>query len=112
MTSAPREMAPTLPGSVEKTVREAATTVAAIARVRGVARVDFLVQGDEVYLNEINTIPGSLAKHLWVDPPIPFADLLATMLEEAERRPTTNWTTAGADGSALRSAGEINAKLG
>ena len=112
MSSAPREMQPALPGSAEKVVREAAATVAAIARLRGVARVDFLLHGDEVVLNEVNTIPGSLAKHLWVDPPLPFASLLADMLEEAAQRPTTHWTTAGADGTALRAAGNIAGKLG
>lgn len=32
---------------------------------RGIARLDFLVRGDEVFLNEINTMPGSLALYLW-----------------------------------------------
>ena len=34
---------------------------------RGIARLDFLVrpQRDEVFLNEINTLPGSLAFYLW-----------------------------------------------
>ncbi len=31
----------------------------------GVVRMDFMVQGEEVYLNEINTVPGSLAFYLW-----------------------------------------------
>ncbi len=112
MVSAPREMNPTLPGSTSKVVREVAATVAHVARVRGIARVDFLLDGDEVFLNEINTIPGSLSWHLWVDPPVPFARLLADMLDEAAQRPTTQWTTAGADGAALRSAGTISRKLG
>jgi hypothetical protein len=34
------------------------------------------------------------------------------MIAEAKQRPTTQWTTAGADGSALRSAGNIEGKLG
>jgi D-alanine-D-alanine ligase len=32
---------------------------------RGIARIDFLVKGNAVYLNEINTLPGSLAFYLW-----------------------------------------------
>ncbi|MCY4537212.1 MAG: D-alanine--D-alanine ligase [Chloroflexi bacterium] len=34
---------------------------------RGIARIDFLVrpEQDELYLNEINTMPGSLALYLW-----------------------------------------------
>lgn len=35
----------------------------------GVVRVDFLIdsQTDDIYINEINTIPGSLANYLWKD---------------------------------------------
>jgi D-alanine-D-alanine ligase len=112
MTSAPRDMSPSLPGETGKTVREAAATVALVGRVRGIARVDFLLDGDDVWLNEVNTIPGSLAKYLWVDPPVAFAELIDGMLAEAVSRPTTHWTTAGADGTALRSAGDISRKLG
>jgi len=36
--------------------------------VRSVARIDFLEQGDEVWVNEINTIPGSLSVYLFVRP--------------------------------------------
>jgi D-alanine-D-alanine ligase len=32
---------------------------------RGTARIDFLVKDGEPYLNEINTMPGSLAFYLW-----------------------------------------------
>lgn len=109
MVSAPREMNPELPGETAKVVIEVATAITGLARLRGVCRIDFLLDGDEVFLNEVNTIPGSLAKHLW---DVPFADLLGGMLTEAARRPTTNWTTVGADGSALRAAGTIASKLG
>jgi D-alanine-D-alanine ligase len=112
MASSPREMNPALPGTVGKAVREHAAALAGLARIRGVARVDFLLDGDELYFNEVNTIPGSLARHLWVDPEVPFERLLADMLDEAAARPTTYWTTAGADGTALRSAGSIDGKLG
>ena len=33
----------------------------------GVVRMDFLVQGEKVYLSEINTVPGSLAYYLFCD---------------------------------------------
>jgi len=110
MVGAPRVLDPDLPGATAKEVREAAAAVAVLARLRGVARVDFLLDGEELWLNEVNTIPGSLSKHLWTDRP--FVELLNGMLEEAVHRPTTHWTTAGADGSALRSAGTIASKLG
>ena len=112
MVSAPRELPAVLDPAVEKSVRDAAERIAVLAGVRGVARIDFLLDDGELFVNEINTIPGSLAKYLWVDPVVPFEKLLRDMLDEAERRPTFHWTTAGADGTALRSAGSIAGKLG
>ena len=110
MVSAPRQVMAADDPLVAR-VREAATTVAKVAGVRGVARVDFLLDGDDLFVNEINTIPGSLTKHLWVDPPVPFATLLGDLLAEATRGPARAFSTQGADGSALRSAGSISSKL-
>lgn len=114
MASAPRELPARLPAAVAGRVREMAMTVATLAGVRGMARIDFLAAGDdgaELYVNEINTIPGSLARYLWVDPAVPFRRLLDDMLDEAVRRPSFSWTTQGADGTALRAAGSIAGKL-
>jgi D-alanine-D-alanine ligase len=113
MVSAPRELPATLPERLEKGLRDAAVTVAGLASARGVARLDFLVEGEEWFVNEINTIPGSLAKYLWVEPaPVPFGTLLADMLSEATRRPSFSYDSTGADGTALRSASSISSKLG
>ena len=109
MVSAPRQLPALIDDDTDKTIRDAAERIAVLAGVRGIARIDFLMDGDRLYVNEINTIPGSLAKYLWEEP---FEQLLTHMIEEAERRPTTHWTTAGADGTALRSAGSIAGKLG
>jgi D-alanine-D-alanine ligase len=108
---APRELPAQIPGDVEARLRGYALDAAQLAAVRGVARIDFLLDGDELYLNEINTIPGSLSWHLWVDPVVPFATLLADMLAEAAARPTAVYTTAGADGSVLRNSASIASKL-
>ncbi len=49
----------------------------------GVARVDFLYdsKSKEVYVNEVNTIPGSMAFYLFKD--IPFKDLISCNIEQA-----------------------------
>jgi len=112
MVSAPRELPAKLPSEIEKQVRDLAVAVVGLAGIRGIARLDFLLEGDQLYVNEINTIPGSLAWHLWIDPEIPFSTLLRDMLDEAVERPSTHYTSAGADGSALRAAGSIGGKLG
>jgi D-alanine-D-alanine ligase len=113
MVSAPRELPADVPDSVAKGVTEAAAAVAEVALVRGVARIDFLVEGDRWWVNEINTIPGSLARYLWVgEAEVPFPRLLSDMVDEAVRRPSARWDATGADGLALRSASSIASKLG
>ena len=111
MASAPRELPADLAPPLAEELRRVALVVTQVAEVRGVARIDFLSDGQSLFVNEINTIPGSLARYLWVDPPVPFGTLLADLVEEARRHPAARYTTAGADGTVLRSAGSIAAKL-
>jgi D-alanine-D-alanine ligase len=111
MVAAPRELPAVLPGTQGEDVRRYARAVASLCNVRGVARLDFLANDHELYVNEINTIPGSLAKYLFVDPPLSFAQLLRDLLSEARERPAHRYSAAGADGSVLRSAGSIAATL-
>ena len=111
MDAAPRE----LPASVSEALAEQLRGYAARATtslgVRGVARVDFLSDGTCLYLNEINTIPGSLSRHMFINPPLAFSQLLSDLLEEAIERPAARFSSAGADGSVLRDAKNIAGKL-
>lgn len=51
----------------------------------GVVRVDFLMDEsrEHVYVNEINTIPGSFSFYLWEHNELPFGKLLDVLIEEA-----------------------------
>jgi len=111
MASAPRELPADIPDGLDKAVRDAALETAGLCGLRGVARIDFLSDGESFFVNEINTIPGSLARYLWVDPLVAFSDLLESMIDEALQRPSARYATAGADGSVLRRAGNIASKL-
>ena len=52
--------------------------------LKGVARTDFILDKDDnVYINEANVIPGSLAFYLWEPEGIPFAQMLDKMVEYA-----------------------------
>ena len=111
LEGAPRELPADLPDQVAADIRASAARVAEIVGVRSVARLDFLVQGTDVWVNEINTIPGSLASYLWIEPKIPFEQQLLDMIEEAEKEPPRTFSAAGADGTLLRSAESIASKL-
>jgi D-alanine-D-alanine ligase len=112
MTSAPRELPASIGPEVERRIRELATEVASLVDLRGVARLDFLSDGDDVYVNEVNTIPGSLARYLWIEPRLAFDSLMVDLLTEAVECPAVVFSSAGADGSVLRAAGSIAGKLG
>lgn len=111
MASAPRELPAELPADLEGRLRTMAVQVADLAMVRSVARIDFLWQGDDLWVNEINTIPGSLSWYFWAQEGITFGRLLSEMLQEALDGPTRRFRTDGADGTALRSVGAIASKL-
>ena len=111
MASAPRELPADLPPEQTATIMSLAAQVAEAVGVRGVARIDFLANGPEIVVNEINTIPGSLARYLFIEPVIPFGRLLDDLVAEATERPTRRYSAAGADGLVLRGAATIAAKL-
>ncbi|MGD9570139.1 MAG: D-alanine--D-alanine ligase family protein [Sedimentibacter sp.] len=50
----------------------------------GDARIDFLYDGNNIYVNEINTIPGSIAFYLWEGMGVSFTDLVSKIIEFAE----------------------------
>ena len=111
MAGAPRELPAQIDGDLEGRLRAAAASVARLCSVRGVTRVDFLSDGRELFVNEVNTIPGSLARYLWIDPAVPFSTLLVDMVAEARQRPSHHYTVEGADGTVLKGAASIAAKL-
>lgn len=74
-------------GMTEKVQQLAVQTFQALGCL-GVARIDFLNDREtgEVWVNEINTIPGSLAFYLWEAAGIPFSQLLDRMIALAFKR--------------------------
>ena len=54
----------------------------------GVSRIDFIVDDDnnEIYVNEINTIPGSLSFYLWEATGISFDKLMDKLVQLALKR--------------------------
>ena len=90
-------------------VRELACAAFTAFGCAGVTRVDFLIDEQErVWINELNTIPGSFSFYLWEPAGVPFVDLMDALLEEAladhaEKQRTT--TVFDTNLLALRSAG-------
>ena len=72
---------------VEARVKELTRAVFSALDCKGVARVDFLLDevSGELYVGEINTIPGSLAFYLWEATGLKFGALVDKMVEYALR---------------------------
>ncbi len=111
MVSAPRELPAVIPEALREVIVDCAREIGERHGLRGLSRLDFLSDGRTVWVNEINTIPGSLARYLWIDPPVSFHELLSDLITEALSVPRRRFETAGADGSVLQGASSIASKL-
>ena len=67
-----------------KLIVEMASNVYSKLKMFGVVRFDFLItQDDKVYLNEVNTIPGSMANYLFDKQKYPYSKLIELWLSNA-----------------------------
>ncbi len=70
-------------------IRELSKKVFSVLGCSGVSRIDYLLDtadGDKVYVNEINTIPGSLAFYLWEASGLKYTDMIDRLVEVAFKR--------------------------
>jgi len=80
-----------LDAATTATVQRLAVAAFRALDLAGMARVDFFIDaGGDVWLNEINTIPGftsiSMYPKLWAASGVPYPELIAQLLDLAEER--------------------------
>ncbi len=68
--------------SVSQNIKEITKFVYKTFGFSGIVRIDYLVKAEEVYLNEINSVPGSLAYYLFCGSTKEFSKLLTLIIEE------------------------------
>lgn len=80
----PADLSPEIKISIEDVAVKAFQTL----NCNGVSRIDFLMnsQTNEFWLNEINTIPGSLSFYLWEPKGLKYKDLLERLISLALKR--------------------------
>ena len=85
MTSLNRQMPAPIGDEMIHRVEELAVQAFNAIDCRGVSRVDFLIDQDtnDIFIGEINTIPGSLAFYLWEPKGLSFAKMIDKMVEYA-----------------------------
>lgn len=88
MRTAKRELPADLPPERREEIRQLAVKTFQVLNCNGVSRIDFMIDKDtdQVYVNEINPIPGSLAFYLWEALGKPYAELLDDMVKLALKR--------------------------
>ena len=88
MRTARRELPADLTAGRRDEIRRLAVRTFQVLNCNGVSRIDFMIDKDtdQVYVNEINPIPGSLAFYLWEALGKPYAELLDDMVKLALKR--------------------------
>ena len=75
-----------LNGEIADKIRSYTKTVYKRLNMQGVVRMDYLVSGKQVYLCEVNTVPGSLAYYLFCDRIIEARAFFCALLNDALAR--------------------------
>jgi D-alanine-D-alanine ligase len=83
-----------VPARISEAARERVRSLAldafALAGCHGLARVDFFVEGEDVLLNEVNTMPGftqtSVYGKLWAESGVPYAEIIDRLVQLAVER--------------------------
>ena len=89
MRSLSRILPAEIPEEKSEEIRSLACRVIKAIGGSGIARIVFMLDtkdGDRVYVNEINTIPGSLAFYLWEESGIKYTELLSRAIDLAFKR--------------------------
>ncbi len=82
MVSADRKIPADIPKSVQKQIEELSIMTFRALNLSGVCRIDYLINSktNEVYVNEPNIIPGSLAFYLWEAKGKKYSELLDDLI--------------------------------
>ena len=85
MASLKRKIPAEISDEMRTKIRKMAVDAFICLGCSGVSRIDFMIDQDtnEVYLNEINTIPGSLSFYLWEPLGMKYENLLDNMIQLA-----------------------------
>lgn len=113
MASATRKIPAELSTGVSSHLIEMAKKIFDVLNLSGLVRIDFLLKGDELFVIEPNTIPGSMAFYLWEASGMTFKDMISRQVELAEQsavereRNTTTYSS-----NILENFGGVKGKLG
>lgn len=115
MEASERRVPANLPGEVTARIRQMARDTFSALGCHGVSRIDVMIDRADgaIYVNEINTIPGSLSFYLWEATGVPFATLMDRLVALAfKRRRAADTKTFSFDGNIFAmGGGKLGAKM-
>ncbi len=76
-----REFPARIPKKISEKVRQTTKKIYQSLGFEGIIRVDYLLSNGKLYVNEINTVPGSLAYYLFTDTLKEFSNVLTEIIE-------------------------------
>jgi D-alanine-D-alanine ligase len=86
MASLNRELPAKIDEALQHAIQMAARKIFVACACKGMVRIDFMLTADkELYLTEVNPIPGSMAFYLWEASGIPFKQQISDLLEQSVR---------------------------
>lgn len=85
MASTSRQIPADIGKELTDKIKHLAVRTFEVLGANGVSRIDFLIDADTMtpYVNEINTIPGSLSFYLWQHDGLDFTALMDVLVEQA-----------------------------
>ena len=88
MATLKRKIPADITSEQDEFIRKTAVDAFRYLGCNGVTRIDFMIDMDtsKVYINEINTIPGSLAFYLWEPKGVKYKELLERLIQLALKR--------------------------
>lgn len=88
MATLKRKIPAEITAEQDEFIRKTAVEAFRYLNCNGVARIDFMIDmaADKIYINEFNTIPGSLAFYLWEPKGVKYTALLDRMIDLALKR--------------------------
>ena len=74
-----------LPQDISEFIRSETERIYKTLNFRGIVRFDYIIKDDDIFVSEINTVPGSLSQYLLSANYSAFGEVLLSLIEQAKK---------------------------
>lgn len=88
MQASQKKIPADIPNETSSKIKSLASETFRVLACNGVSRIDFMIDKEtgDIFVNEINTIPGSLSYYLWEETGVSFKELIDKLISLALKR--------------------------